>query len=262
MKRILSFSLLSLALLSCSDHHHKTVENPFNNAKNNARFADNEADLNGAEDRLDNLEDRVSALEAQVALSISQIDLNSSNIVLLQSALSNEVTSLQAEISALNTDLATTQSDITQLELAFGVNSQEVLNAQADIIVLQSQLSDTQTLLNSAIAQGGAAYSSIINSINSLSNSNSAIQNSVNTLVTQMAQIQLQDSVVGLVDPCPAVSSNTYKEFLFKMKSGKLVAYFEDGGKRFLTVVTAGNYRTTDARACNFTVTTNNTITN
>lgn len=86
------------------------------------------------------------------------------------------------------------------------------------------------------------------------------LQGATDNFIAQLAQLKAQDNVVVMIDPCPSVKSKDYKEMLFKLESGALVAYFEDGGKRFLTVLTPGNYRTTDSRQCNFTVDNNNVI--
>lgn len=74
-------------------------------------------------------------------------------------------------------------------------------------------------------------------------------------LLGKQAALELEDRVIGIYDPCPLVASTSFKESLFQMSSGKLVAYFEDGNKRFLTVLKTGTaYRTTDSRACVFSI--------
>lgn len=60
------------------------------------------------------------------------------------------------------------------------------------------------------------------------------------------------DAVAELIDPCG--DGPGYDEVLIRYDSGELVAYFESGGKRFLSVIGEGSYVTTDQQACNFSV--------
>lgn len=61
------------------------------------------------------------------------------------------------------------------------------------------------------------------------------------------------DAVVEIIDPC-GDNPGKFDEVLLRLPSGELLAYFEDGDKRFLSLIGAGNYRTTDKQACNFSV--------
>lgn len=81
------------------------------------------------------------------------------------------------------------------------------------------------------------------------------LQEQTTELLAKQAALELENRVVGIYDPCPSVSSNSFKESLFLMSSGQYVAYFENGNKRFLTVLKPNtNYRTTDDRACVFSL--------
>lgn len=61
-------------------------------------------------------------------------------------------------------------------------------------------------------------------------------------------------SIVNSVDPC-GDDPNHFDEILLVTAGGDYVAYFEDGGKRFLTILECGKmYRTTDKQACNFKI--------
>lgn len=214
---------------------------------------ENNYDDSQTQSRLQDLEHRVSVLESTVSLNVSIINNNSSNIAILQSQLSSEISFLLEQISLTNNAILELQSQSANQGLVSEAQEQE-------LAALRQELDNTKAALNQAITEGGQAYSSIVNSINSLSNSNGTLQNSVNTLLSQMAQLQTNQHVVAVVDPCPTVTSTDYKEMLLKLGDGKLVAYFEDGGKRFLSVLKPGSYQTTDRRACSFIVTNNNTI--
>lgn len=60
------------------------------------------------------------------------------------------------------------------------------------------------------------------------------------------------DSIVQIIDPCGDASG--HDEILLILSTGEVLAYFESGSNRFLSVLENGNYRTTDAQQCNFTV--------
>lgn len=82
-----------------------------------------------------------------------------------------------------------------------------------------------------------------------------ALQDQTTELAAKQAALELEDRVIGVFDPCPNFKVSSFTESVFQMKSGKFVAYFEDGGKRFLSVLKTGTtYRTTDSRACTFTI--------
>jgi len=61
-----------------------------------------------------------------------------------------------------------------------------------------------------------------------------------------------QDSIVEIIDPCG--DGTGFDEVLLVLSSGEILAYFEQGNNRFLSVIPDGNYQTTDAQRCNFSV--------
>jgi hypothetical protein len=64
------------------------------------------------------------------------------------------------------------------------------------------------------------------------------------------AILGLESSVVTLVFPCGEGNS---EEILLSTSEG-LVAYFEKGTKRYLSVLSDGAYKTTDGFKCNFKI--------
>lgn len=113
---------------------------------------------------------------------------------------------------------------------------------------LQTQINQTFAELEADDEKFNAEKNNVLAMIETL-------QAQTTELVAKQAALELEDRVIGVFDPCPSVSSNGFKESFFQMSSGKIVAYFEDGGKRFLTVLKTGTaYRTTDSRACTFTI--------
>ena len=69
------------------------------------------------------------------------------------------------------------------------------------------------------------------------------------TLVTLQANVTVKE----LIDPC-GDNPNEFDETLLVMTDGSIVGYFQQGGRRFLTQLPDGNYRTTDRQRCNFSI--------
>lgn len=60
-------------------------------------------------------------------------------------------------------------------------------------------------------------------------------------------------TVVGLIDPCG--DGPGFDEVLLQLADGSLMAHYAGGGNlQFLTVLSPGNFVTTDSQACHFTV--------
>ena len=86
-----------------------------------------------------------------------------------------------------------------------------------------------------------------------------ALQNFANSLQMQLVQVAAQQAPIDLVDPCG--HGPGYDEVLVRVSPGRLFAYFEQGGNRFLTELVPGVYQTTDAQRCVFTVHSNGAVT-
>lgn len=71
-----------------------------------------------------------------------------------------------------------------------------------------------------------------------------------------------KDSLLGineLINPC-GESGLQYEEILLRLSDNSIVAYFENGNKRFLSQLSSGDYVTTDGENCYFTIDENNNI--
>ena len=65
--------------------------------------------------------------------------------------------------------------------------------------------------------------------------------------------VQSPYAIEEIIDPCGDYPG--YKdEVLLKTYNGTLIAYYEEGGKRFLTSLSDGNYKTTDKQKCSFSI--------
>lgn len=83
----------------------------------------------------------------------------------------------------------------------------------------------------------------------------SSLQNQITANLIQMNALSgsLAGAITSMIDVCGDQSGH-FDEVILKTANGKYIAYFEDGGKRFLTVIGAGNFTTTDFQRCNFTI--------
>lgn len=70
----------------------------------------------------------------------------------------------------------------------------------------------------------------------------------------KLVELELEDRVIGHVDPCGDMP-NQFDEVLQVTSKGHYIAFFEQGSKRFLTVLPENTlYQTTDAGACRFKI--------
>lgn len=234
MKSTIILSASFLLLVSCAPKHRtKYVENPFNNSGNEAKLRD--------------LDLRVSSLEQAVDLNIAAISgysSSSEDIAVQILALQMELLSLPVPTNGINgtngIDGQDGQNGSQGATGAQGIQGQAGTDGINGVDTSHADLESRLALLETE----QSVHSGQIN----------ALQSSVNSLVSQMVQLQMEERVVGLFDPCPNVVYNGYKESLFRLSSGKLVAYFEQGSQRFLSVIGTGNFQTTDGRHCNFMV--------
>lgn len=156
---------------------------------------------------------------------------------------------LQAQINNLN-------SRVSQLEVTTNANVttmaglQTTANSQAaQIAALVAQESADHAAQQAALVALNAQLTLTLGQLLSLQTQTTNLQSSVTALQAQDSVIDYLDCAVGSV-----VDGAGFDEVIMRTKSGKLVAYFENGGNRFLTILTVGSYRTTDQQACNFTV--------
>jgi hypothetical protein len=172
------------------------------------------------------------------------------------------------------------QEDIDERQDATNVSQQKQIDSLTTMITelvkdvrnIENQAAQQQQMLEMldvmALQQGAnitAINQMLINVNQDLADIQDKIayeQARINGLAVDVANLNAQDTVVESVYPC-GDRPNRFDEAFLKTKSGKLIAYFEDGGSRFLTVLTPGNYRTTDsAPYCYFSVNSQQQIVN
>lgn len=127
-----------------------------------------------------------------------------------------------------------------------------------------SKLEDRVTALEQQMIDLETSISNLINYIELVITDNendiNNVQNQIDLLVVQLAALQTNLSITEIIDPCG--DGVGYDEVVLRLSDGSLIAYMEVGQgqgiqKRFLAVLTPGNYITTDQQACVFTVDSN-----
>lgn len=233
MKKLLFITSLVL-ITSCGKDLRRAIGADYNNKTNRI------------EKDVDQLDERVTELEKKVQ-ELQDADSN----------LQNLITNLDAVVTA-NAQNASDQLEAVRVNLQDQINdivNNELPSLKADITSLGGQVTSLNQL-----------YNNLNTSIISLQNGATSLQGQVNSLLTRIVALESSqgnapDRITEIVDPCPSINA-TWKEVLIKTASGKYFAYFEDGGRRFLTVLPVGNFQTTDSRRCPFTLNSNGTITN
>ena len=106
------------------------------------------------------------------------------------------------------------------------------------------------------VKNGENGHSCSVSSINAYSSLIECTDGSQSLIdLNSMAQHQIQE----IIDPC-GDDPNNFDEVLMKFNNGSILAYFQSGSKRFLTLLTPGNYKTTDAQKCKFNVDNNGNV--
>ena len=176
------------------------------------------------DDKMNNLDDEIEALKKRVGVLEAQMETNISNINLIQS-----------DIDSIVLDIDSLQSVVDALENSVEDNSAAIALLQSQIVNHNSRITSLESLVAS-------------------------LQTTTNNLLVDVAQLESNENIVEFIDPCGNWSGG-YDEVILKTSSGKLLAYFENGSRRFLSLLTPGSYRVTDGSNCNFTVHGNMSVT-
>lgn len=165
------------------------------------------------------------------------------------------------DLKKANHRLDHVELELKNLKQDFSLLYDEIKNAAEEknqltleLAAINSNQELTETELENAVNQ-------INQTILNLSAETNVIQSSLDTVQLKVTELELQERVVQLVDPCPNPAYTDYAEVFMLTSSGKYVAYFESGATRHLTVLRQNtNYMTTDSRACHFFVNSQNQI--
>lgn len=141
------------------------------------------------------------------------------------------------------------QAEVDNAQDAANQAAQAALQAQ--INALDFQFTNMQAQVNLLTALQASTEANLTTLINQA-------QYSANTALTQIATLQSEQRIVAVLDPC--LDSPGYDEVLLRTSNNQLIAYFEQGGNRFLTIVGPGSYTTTDSSSCAFSVNASNQL--
>lgn len=89
--------------------------------------------------------------------------------------------------------------------------------------------------------------------IRSIDRDQDQLEQEIRNLQSKITVLEQSQNLVETIDPC-GDHPRHFDEVILRLESGKLIAYFESGGKRFLTELVDGHYRTTDRQRCRFEV--------
>lgn len=122
-------------------------------------------------------------------------------------------------------------------------------NANLSLISIINSYNDEILFLEQADEINTQAITTITGNISDIQD-----EINLNLITLQALQLSVQGSVTKLIDVC-GDDLNNFDEVILKTTDGRYIAYFEDGGKRFLTEITEGDYTTTDRQRCDFSIT-------
>ena len=137
----------------------------------------------------------------------------------------------QAEIDRMNEKINDHEKRLSSLENTVSVGASEMAQIQAELDSLETSQTALADSLNAALK---------------------TLQSGLKDAVADIAVLKGHDNIVKFIDPCG--DGPGYDEVPLKTSSGKLIAYFEVGNKRFLSVLSNDTYQTTDQQACVFRV--------
>lgn len=118
----------------------------------------------------------------------------------------------------------------------------QVNNNSDDIDELQKRLNQLESSVNGLYLD-----------IDNLEVDQDSLEQQISLINTSIVNLEAKTTVATIIDPC-GDKSGYFDEQLIKLSDGSIIAYFEQNGKRFLTTLPNGNYRTTDQQACNFSI--------
>lgn len=116
-----------------------------------------------------------------------------------------------------------------------------------------SELEDRVSALEQEVSQ----INTVLDSLQSQIDDGESDQDTVEQLValnqSRLAALETSSRIAEIIDPCGDDPAN-FDEVVLKTASGSFLAYFEQGGRRFLSELPDGNYRTTDRQRCRFSI--------
>lgn len=142
---------------------------------------------------------------------------------------------------------------IALLESSVATMIDNLNNLTEDMDDLEDSTHNTANSIQAIVNANTAQLLSLSTTVTTLSGNLDGLNGNFTTLSNSLTK-----TIVDFIDPCS--DGPGFDEVLMKTKDGKYIAYFEDGGKRHLSILNQGAYVTTDQQRCYFTINANGTI--
>lgn len=159
----------------------------------------------------------------------------------------------ESRVAALEQRVSVLESLYAALQSIVSLQGTAIASTQANVDDLEVIDAQFQLLLNSLTTR--------IDALEAAEDVNAGLLAALRLDVTALQDVA-DTQITELVDPCGDGSG--WDEVLLRLGDGRLVAYFESAqnanANRFLTVLSAGSYQTTDAQHCHFSVSASNVL--
>lgn len=155
---------------------------------------------------------------------------------------------LQNQLNQNTKEINDIKKQLETMQTVLDMNIQDISLYQQQLTTLQSLVEILQV---SSLNQSDTIVQ-LQEQINSLTERIDYQQVIVNNMQIELAQLAAEDTVLEYIYPC-GKRNGYFDEILLHTKSGKYIAYFENGNKRFLTVLNDNaSYTLTDGSNCTF----------
>jgi prefoldin subunit 5 len=125
----------------------------------------------------------------------------------------------------------------------------KLLGIENDVDKLEERDSYLKNQIDNLVLDVNELYSLIDN----LETNQDSLEQSISLFNARITELETNDSIVEFIDPC-GDNPNQFDEVLMVTSGGNYIAYFQQGNRRFLTVLPNGNYMTTDRQECRFSI--------
>jgi len=139
------------------------------------------------------------------------------------------------------------QNQIDDLKTRSNKNEQSIDEINKRVASLTNSINNNINLIEFLSNQETNDVASILSQI-------SSIQTSVVVQTTTLATLQTNENITAFHDFC-GNKPGVYNEVGMITSTGKIVVYFEAGSNRYLSILSDGDYITSDGTACYFSVT-------
>jgi len=139
------------------------------------------------------------------------------------------------------------QNQIDNLKTRTDKNEQSINEIQERIKALAISIDNNINLISALSQLETNDVASILSQI-------SSIQTSVVVQTTTLVTLQTNENITAFHDFC-GNKPGVYNEVGMITTTGKIVVYFEAGSNRYLSILSDGDYITSDGTACYFSVT-------